>query len=83
MDRILKLVYSDWYNQVSVHKMPIPNGLPNVLVKHIQDSATENKTLAEVQQDIQSESKTTVFVHDHNNFIVYRSYIYIYIYIYE
>jgi hypothetical protein len=72
MDRILKLVYSAWYNQFEVHKMPIPNGLPNVLVKHIQDSATENKTLAEVQQDIQSESETTVFVHDHSNFIGYH-----------
>jgi len=72
MDRILKLVYSDWYNQSGVYKIPIPNGLPNVLVKQIQDTATENKTLAEVQRDIQSDSKTMVFVHDHNNFIGYH-----------
>lgn len=72
MDRILKLVYSDWYNQSGVYQIPIPNGLPKVLVKHIQDSYIENKTLVEVQQDIQAENQSMVFVHDHNNFIGYH-----------
>jgi hypothetical protein len=72
MDRILKLVYSDWYNQSGVYKIPIPNGLPNVLVTRIQDAYIENKTLVEVQQDIQSENQSIVFVHDHNNFIGYH-----------
>lgn len=72
MDRILKLVYSDWYNQSSIFKKPIPNGLPKVLVKHLQDSFTENKTLVDVQQDIEAENESMVFVHNHNNFIGYH-----------
>ena len=72
MDRILKLVYSDWYNQSGVYQIPIPNGLPNVLVQHIQDSYIENKTLVQVQQDIEAGSESMVFAHDHNNFIGYH-----------
>ena len=72
MDRILKLVYNDWYNQSGVFQIPIPNGLPALLVKHIQHSYTENKTLEEIQQDIQAENDSIVFVHNHNNFIGYH-----------
>ena len=72
MDRILKLVYGDWCYQSGVYKAPIPNGLPPPLVQHIQNSVVDCKTLVEVQQLIQSENTTQVFVHDHNNFVGYH-----------
>ena len=40
MDRILKLVYSNWY-YYNGDSHPIPNGVHPVLVKHIQESALE------------------------------------------
>jgi hypothetical protein len=71
MDRILKLVYSNWY-YYNGDSHPIPNGVHPVLIKHIQESASIHKNFEEIQKDIQSENNKKVFVYDHNNFIGYH-----------
>ena len=71
MDSILKLVYSDWCN-TGTYKEPIPNGVHSALVKYIQAAVLEHKTLGEVQQEVESENNSLVFVHDHGNFIGYH-----------
>jgi hypothetical protein len=72
MDSILKLVYPDWCQHPSGYKDPIPNGLHPVLVRHIQATVSEGKTLVEAQQLIQAQNSTQVFVHNHNNLLGYH-----------
>jgi hypothetical protein len=72
MDRILKLVYDNWYEKDSI-RVPIPNGIHPAYVAHIRDKINEQPAISagSVKYAIQHliELPDTVKFRNGNNFI--------------